>query len=979
MNKRYKYIISKFLFVLIFVCQTYISLSQTPYFYKINEENGLPSSEVYQVIQDDFGYLWIGCDAGLYRYDGIRFKSFNSKKQNSKSISGLKIDKDKNLWCQNFSGQIFRVSGDSLSLVIDVSKKIVSYSQYTIDDDKHIWIANDKNIEEFDFNGKLLASIVKLSNRKDTIIWQEIQVNGKGQIFASSQNNGFALIVERAGKHEVNFLDTVITPNQRTSFEIYNNDLVASTEVNAKREYIISIIQQNKVIKKNELVPFSQDGLIYKFYKDNLDRHWLCTSIGIVMLNHNFEFDKESKFLFKNDKISNIYHDREGNLWVSSLQNGIYVIPNYDLSLYDEQNSQLLDHNITALLKTSQNELLIGTYTGTVYKLNSLNNFELFPQQTEIAYRTVKEMQENRNGIYVAHGTLSYYGNNKETLFKTYNIRDFCWIGDTLFYVNSSMFAYLPSFHKIPSNEYGLRFIPIHNRGCRALTLDKNNNAIYFASIDGLFKYDNGTITELKVNGKSIYANKLFFKDDQLWIGSVNDGVYVFKNDKEVSHYFDNHLLNGNAVKSFKIFEDYLYVATEEGLTKINCKTNTSEFFDYTDGVFSKEINDIECWNGGVFLATNKGLLKLPNQTFKNKVYPNIELTLLEINQLPISLKDRDFDLEYNKNNINISFNTSCLKARGSFKYKYRLLGLDTNWIDVSAINNQVQYASLPSGDFTFEVKALNEDGVESLHTERIHFLIHAPIWQRWWFYVLMFLVGSAGVAILFMIRIRFINKRAELRNKVTASQLTALKSQMNPHFLFNILNSLQDLILKHDIKSSNYYLNKFSLMMRKVLDVSGQDEISLTTEIEMLDTYLELEKLRFGDEFNYIIKLDDKIDSDNLRLPPMIIQPFIENALKHGLLHKKGLKSLTIDFKLNNTVLLCVITDNGVGRKKSNEIKARHGRSHQSFATKATEKRIELLNSYGTSNFSFEIIDNSIDGISSGTTVVISIPYLIS
>lgn len=979
MNKLYKYIISKFLFILIFVCQTYLSLSQTPYYYKINEENGLPSSEVYQIIQDDFGYMWIGCDAGLYRYDGIRFKSYSSKKQNSKSISGLKIDKDKNLWCQNFSGQIFRVSEDSLTLVIDASDKISSYSQYTIDKEQHIWIANNKYIEEFDFNGKLLASVSKTSITKDTIIWQEIKVNLKGQIFASSQNNGFALISKSNGKIDVSFIDNVATLNQRTSFEIYNNDLLALIEVNPKREYIISIIKQNGVTSKNSFLPFTQDGLIYKFYKDNLNRHWLCTSSGIVMLNPNFELEKDSKFLFKNDKISNIFHDREGNLWVSSLQNGIYVIPNYDLSLYDEQNSQLLDHNITALLKTNKNELLVGTYTGSVYKLDLSNNFELFPQQTEIAYRTVKKMQEHENGVYVAHGTLSCYENQKEKLFKAYNYRDFCWIGDTLFYVNYSMFACLPNFHKIASNDYGRRFITLHNRGCRALTLDKKNRTIYFASIDGLFKYTHGTISEVKANGRSIYANKLYFDDDKLWIGSVNDGVYVFKNDKEVAHYFNDYLLNGNAVKSFKISENYLYVATEAGLTKINYKTNTSELFDYTDGVFSKEINDIECWNGGVFLATNKGLLKLPNKSLKNKIYPNIELTLLEINQTPVSLKNKVFDLEYNKNNISIFFNTSCLKARGSFKYKYRLLGLDANWKFVSALNNQVEYASLPSGKFIFEVKAVNEDGVESLNTERLEFLIHAPIWQRWWFYVLMFLVGSSGVAILFMIRIRFITRRAELRNKVTASQLTALKSQMNPHFLFNILNSLQDLILKHDIKSSNYYLNKFSLMMRKVLDVSGQDEIPLTTEIEMLDTYLELEKLRFGDDFNYSIKLDEKIDADNLRLPPMIIQPFIENALKHGLLHKKGLKSLIIDFKLENMVLLCVITDNGVGRKKSEEIKARHGRSHQSFATKATEKRIELLNSYGTSNFSFEIIDNSTDGKSSGTTVVISIPYIIS
>lgn len=159
MNKLYKYTFFNFLLILIFVCQTYVSFSQTPYYYKINEENGLPSSELYQIIQDDFGYIWIGCDAGLYRYDGIRFKSYSSKKQNSKSVSGLKIDQDKNLWCQNFSGQIYRVTGDSLTLVIDASNKISSYAQYTIDKEQHIWIANIKTIECFDFNGKKLSSL----------------------------------------------------------------------------------------------------------------------------------------------------------------------------------------------------------------------------------------------------------------------------------------------------------------------------------------------------------------------------------------------------------------------------------------------------------------------------------------------------------------------------------------------------------------------------------------------------------------------------------------------------------------------------------------------------------------------------------------------------------------------------------------------------------------------------------------------------
>lgn len=962
--------------LLFFVIFLFHQLSaQTPYYYKINEENGLPSSEVYQIIQDDFGYIWVGCDAGLYRYDGIRFKSFSCKKQNSKSISGLKIDKDKSLWCQNFSGQIFRVNSDSLDLVIDVSNKIKSYSQYTIDQENHIWIANDGAIELYDFKGKLIHSFSVQNSKKDTIHWKEIEANSSGQLFLASERSEIGFVKKEGSEYHVIFLDTTSSKLQRTTFEPYSNNLVALKELNATREYIISIVNDKSIIEKNRLLPFSKDGLIYKVYKDNVNRHWLCTSSGIVKLNKDLKLDNESKFFFTNDKISGIFQDREGNLWVSSLQNGIYVIPNYELSLYDEQSSVLKDHNITALLKTSKNELLVGTYTGLVYKLNQNNVFELLPQQTLIPYRTVKKMEEYNSKLYVAHGPLSSYENNKETLFKSFNIRDFCWMGDTLFYVNSSMCGYLTSFHDIRSDEFGKSFIKIHNKGCRAIALDKITNTIYFASIDGLFSFCNGKTNEIKITEKSIFANKLLFKDGRLWVGTVNEGLYALKNNSIIHHYYNNHLLQGNSVKSFKIFDNSIFVATEEGLTKINFKINESEFYNYTDGVVSKEINDIECWNETVFLATNKGLLKLPNQTLNNSIYPNIEITSIEINKIAINKNEILNNLSYDKNNISIYFNSACLKARGDFKYKFRLLGFDTDWHYNTATNNEIHYVSLPSGDFTFEVRAVNEDGLESLKTEQVKFCIYPPFWQRWWFYVLMILLGSGIVTVLFLIRIRFIKRRAELRNKVTASQLTALKSQMNPHFLFNTLNSLQDLILKHDIKNSNYYLNKFSLLMREILDTSGKDEINLTREIKLLDTYLELEKLRFGDEFKFSINIDDDIDADHLLLPPMIIQPFIENALKHGLLHKKGDKILNINFHQIENVLTCEIIDNGVGRKRSEEIKLRNARVHQSFATEATDRRMDLLNSFNDKKYSFQIIDLYEGDISLGTKVIVSIP----
>jgi ligand-binding sensor domain-containing protein len=766
-NRNLVYRFLKSFVALVFTCHSFSVFSQTPYYYKINEEQGLPSSEVYQIIQDDFGYIWIGCDAGLYRYDGIRFKSFVSSKQNSKSISGLRIDKEKNLWCQNFSGQLFRVSGDSLKLVIEASSKRGSYSQYTIDHDKQIWIANLTTIESYDFNGKKLHSLSRLNQAGDTIWWNEIEITAKGDVYASSQKNGVALIQRNDTEFAFNFLDSITELRQNITLESNSNSLITLAEIVGNREYVISIVAGNTIVEKNRFFPFTKDGTIYKVYKDNMGRHWLCTSSGIIKLDNNFKLAPDSKLFFENDKISGIYQDREGSLWVSSLQNGIYVIPNYDLTLYDEESSNLADHNITALLKTAQNELLIGTYTGLIYKLKSDNKFEVFSQKSEAVYRTVKKMKQWHGGLYVAHGTLSFFDNNKENVFNANNFRDFCWRGDSLFFVTSSMFGVFPGFRSIPADELRSHMVVIHNRGCRALANDERNQVIYFASINGLFKYERGKTSEIKIKGKSVFANKLIFNGNQLWIGSVSEGLYVLQNDQIRKHYFHANLLHGDDVKSFKIIGEHVFVATEEGLTHINFKTELSEFFDYSDGIVSKEINDIELYNGHLFLGTNKGLLKLPRQIGKNAVYPNIEIVSVLVNQVVVKSEEQLLNLTHPENNIDIEFNTACLKARGNFKYKYRLLGLDANWRYNDGVNNHVQYVSLPSGDFVFEIRAVNEDGLESVKTERVKFVIQSPVWQRWWFYVLLVL-ASATIAIIFVIQGWLFSKLMKLKQDIT-------------------------------------------------------------------------------------------------------------------------------------------------------------------------------------------------------------------
>lgn len=218
--------------------------------------------------------------------------------------------------------------------------------------------------------------------------------------------------------------------------------------------------------------------------------------------------------------------------------------------------------------------------------------------------------------------------------------------------------------------------------------------------------------------------------------------------------------------------------------------------------------------------------------------------------------------------------------------------------------------------------------------------------------------------------------KRLSLERRYKQSEVKAIKAQMNPHFVFNALNSIQDLIMLKDIRSSNEYLGKFANLMRKTLEASGQDYLALTEELELLRHYLELEKLRFGEDFEYQLMCDLNEEASDWMLPPLLIQPYVENAIKHGLLHKKGSKILKVHFYVESEALICEVTDNGIGRKKSHEINQRREGAHTSFATSQNDKRIELINESSDFDISLVVEDLMENGAVAGTRVKFSFSH---
>lgn len=261
----------------------------------------------------------------------------------------------------------------------------------------------------------------------------------------------------------------------------------------------------------------------------------------------------------------------------------------------------------------------------------------------------------------------------------------------------------------------------------------------------------------------------------------------------------------------------------------------------------------------------------------------------------------------------------------------------------------------------------------------KIEFNVKKAFWNEWWFYLLTLLLISTLLRYLFKHRVNKIKERerkaVELNKNLLNLKLKALRAQMDPHFTFNVLNSIQHYISDKDELSSNKYLTKFSRLVRAVLNNSEETLIPLSDEIKALELYIDLEAMRCDESFNYEISIENGIDLHKIKIPSMLLQPYVENAIKHGVLPLEKGGKIKIEILKVGEILKCVIEDNGIGRKKSNELRGNEG--HKSFGTTITQKRLALISElYGSvlSEKTSDLLDKS--GKNLGTRVEIGIPF---
>ena len=957
------------LFFAVLLCAFSAHGNLMPYNYTIGYENGLPTLEINHMVQDETGYIYLATEAGLYRYDGQNFEPITHPDLHVRSMSLLEYDSEKNLWCANNKGQLFRVLEDSLLLVFQYQGPSDQF-RFCFFDGPGLWLFEAGKMSWISPSGTLGTSIplpflqsedlsdLKCIRYKQSLL---IEANGKGLFVVDLKTRAYSSIPypekSRGKKHferSLFILDKKLFLVLGDEYPLIDGNIFWVDLSQHKLKNVFHYINPLRIVN-------------YDYRTDRKKRLWIISSYGAICIWDIRAFTSPEHIFFFQNKISCMLEDREGALWFADPAKGLLVVPNENVFMFEIRGLKPYQEEVKILLPLVGNELIGGDANGNIFRYTpGIPSLNYISPEWGKSLMEVSDIKVNGDTCIAAQGMISLfdYTGKFHKHFENYGaITDLECDNQYLWATDHKYLFRAPMKNLIQKQE--LVFDTLLQCNVKGIGLEPFNRNLFFSQSDGLAYIDSSGKLHEPEYGKGLDVKHFFSEDSSLFLATYNRGLIEIQNGK-IKHTW----LDGKTINQFTSADQRLWVSTEKELFTIEKQSGKVLLMTINGGIRPSEISFISHYKQNAVLLTKKAIIMVPDSTsFVNHNPPGIIIKSVYTDKSHFKLSEK-IVLPYDFANLRIAYIGFSYTSGKAMQYAYRLIGLDTNWTQVSAEQTTALFPSLPNGEYVFEIKAINESKTES-RIVRIPFTVNSPFWMKWWFYILIVLCIGGFVALFFQLRIRRLQRKNSLEKKMIASQLTALKAQMNPHFMYNALNSIQDLILANDHVNSNKYLVRFSTLMRKVLDVSGKENITLQEEIDILSLYLELEKLRFGDEFIYTIRCENIHDTESVDVPPMILQPFVENAMKHGLFHKKGEKKLDIEFVMKEH-LVCNITDNGVGRKRAEEIRQR---KHHSFASKAIEQRISLLNEYTSREYRSEIVDLFENGEAAGTKVIVHFP----
>ncbi len=932
------------------------SHSQKYSFVAYSTEEGLPQSQVTAIGQGNDGYLWVGTLGGLAQFNGKEFTTFSSHD---------------GLW----NNRVHFISS-----IDDV---------LWIGHDGGISLIENKKIKSFGFTGedqsRKVSAIVKFNKRI-------LVCTAEGGLFEFKDNKLIKILV----KNQI--IDRI-----RSAY-VYENELYLATRegvlkttdlnhfnaipqlevasyygVTGDDKQLIFAKRNGEIIhmdlKTKKFKTYDLDTLIVKgCYLDKDEQIWVNAVGGIVRIKKNGEIlllDRTNGL--PANKTSCFFQDNTSNIWVGSKGKGIFRFPGLSFQYFDQSTGFLSDLFLNGLPKPN-GDTYYGTFDKGIVKKDRFGKFSRFETGEEFVWASV----QNVNGLDwfgCERSLLSLDANDNISTYKEVDglsekIASFYKIDDQSMYVTGNK--------GVAIYENGV-FTKMGTRDSEYLGtvrgLEILDGVIYCVSNLGLFVYRDNNFHPVKGVNSVFYSIEADMYGN-LWLGA-EEGLFLLRNGKVSQVKLLEDDPSSNFVNFINQRDENVYVGKNNGLFVLSNLNGKIKYTRYgiADGVPDLETNlnsgffDLE---GNFWFGTASGLVSFQNDVERLKASrPRINLISILMNYQKFDYSQYSDELDedgfpksltfpYSKNSLIFKLDGVSLVYHRDLKYQFWLIGLNDDWSPPSEVPT-FTFANLPDGDYVLKMRAVDIDGRISEEIT-VPFVISAAFYKTWWFILICIVIVGSMILLIFRFRLKRINELNEQEKLMYKSKLLSLEQKsvnasMNRHFIFNALNSIQYFINTQDRLSANKYLTNFAQLIRKNLDTATTDHntISLEEEIARLKLYLSLESMRFQGRFEYEITTED-IDLESIMIPAMIMQPFIENSIIHGILPDEDIKGLiSINMKVVDNILEITIDDNGIGVNQSMSRKSRFDGDHRSQGMEITSNRIELIRKVSDQRISLE------------------------
>ena len=986
-------------------------------FSHFTEKEGLSNNWIKSIHEDRNGNLWFGMGHSVVSmYDGKSFTHFKvNETLDNTHVSSITEDKNGHLWFGTYGG-VARYDGKSFTYFTEKEGLINDDVQCMLEDKSgNLWVGTRRGLSKYD--GKNFVHFTEKEGLSNNLVLSILQ-DKTGSLWVGTDMG----LNKYDGKTFTHFTEKEGLVNNIVSSigEDKNGNLWFGTWGGGVSKYDF-----------NSFTNFStKAGLgnyaVFATLEDNSGNIWFGTQDGLHKYDPNVFTHFTEEEGMSNNNVCSILEDKNGKLWIGTLKNGVNRYDGKSFTHFTVTEG-LIDRSIWSMLEDKSGNLWFGTYRG-VAKYDG-KSFTYFTEKEGLINNDVKCILEDQGGniwFGTAFGVSKYDGQSftqftrKEGL-KTDNVMSI--LEDKKGNLWFSSFQGGVSRYDGKSFTHFTKKEGLSHNHVRSILEDNNGNLWLGTLGGGVCKYDGNSFThftEKEGLSNNDVTSMLLDKSGNLWLGTRSglnklekDKLALYTNARVRSPNNSTGKNSGNKA----IQRQYTRADDSNGEAAFNMPKSEHLFKTYTveDGFSGIGVASgktiCEARDGTIWIGTEEGLTAFhPGAETTDTIPPNIQLTGLALfNEImPWQYFDKKTDtnlvlgngmsvhgfhfdslskwygvpqqlsLAHNNNYPSFQFVGITLQSPGKVKYQFMLEGLDKRW---SALTDRTEahYGNLPHGKYTFKVKAMNGDGYWSKEL-KYSFTIRPPWWHTWWAYTLVALLFVGFIYALFRYRLNKERMQHQItlqKQKASELEMQALRAQMNPHFIFNSLNAINMFILENNKLQASEYLAKFSKLVRLILQNSQEAFVPLQKELEALRLYLELESLRFEQKFLYTISINDEIDTTVLKVPPLIIQPYAENAIWHGLMHKKETGHLEIQLYKEENILYCKIFDDGIGRKKADELKTKSASVNKSMGMRITASRIARLQK-NQNDVSIFITDLVLpDGTPGGTEVLLKIPVL--